>query len=204
MVSIFQQRKATKQLVWRARVVVYLVRQNYKNNRQIFKNVGQLISKAVDTKVTIEHIGSTAIPGMLGKNIVDVLVGVDDAKKIKKSAETLVKHGFFLGKNPDYKEHVFLASSENETVSGDVHIHIVIKNSDRYRQFILLRDFLLNNPNARKLYSDAKKRIIAKFGNDRERYKKEKSKFVSQLIKQVSDTEARKSNPRATRAKRTK
>ena len=89
--------------------------------------------------------------------------------------------GFYPGKN-NSGSYRFFANTEEETKSGDIHIHLSIINSDRYKDFLILKEYLLNNKEEVKNYSNMKKKII-EYGNDkREDYKKIKSEYVNKLL----------------------
>lgn len=66
--------------------------------------------------------------------------------------------------------------------SGDVHIHLVIMDTERYLEFIILRNYLLNNNEEAINYSNLKKEIIVKGTTDRREYKAIKSPYVTELL----------------------
>ena len=169
--------------------MVEIVKQNFRKNKEIFKSVKIKLEKYLDKSITIEHVGSTAIPNMYGKNIVDILIGAEDINEFKYIKKVLEKNNFYSSEKSKNNQYQFFASTMNETKNGDIHIHLVIKKTQRYKDFILLRSYLLNNKNKAKEYSDFKKSLIKNNIKDREEYKKIKSEYVSNLIKN-----ARKNN----------
>lgn len=66
--------------------------------------------------------------------------------------------------------------------SGDVHIHLVMMDTERYSEFIILRDYLINNDEEATNYSNLKKEIIDKGITDRREYKAIKSPYVTELL----------------------
>lgn len=66
--------------------------------------------------------------------------------------------------------------------SGDIHIHLVIMDTERYSEFIILRDYLLHNDEEAKEYSNLKKKIIDEGITDRRVYKATKSPYVTELL----------------------
>lgn len=132
----------------------------------------------------IEHIGSTAIPGVDGKGIIDILIGFENELQISEAVEVLLKNGYFSArKNLGRDDRVFMSSTEEDTTLRDVHLHIVLKNSTDFNNFIKVRDFLRQNPEEAKKYSELKYKIAKKTGYSREEYKKQKSKFIESIIK---------------------
>ena len=108
-----------------------------------FEQEAQRIREFLPEGATIEHVGSTAV-GIGGKNIVDILVGVNDEMEMKEAQEVLTIHGYFAGRDK-HAGRIFMASSEEETGEGDFHIHICLKESDMYKDMVILRDYLRKN-----------------------------------------------------------
>lgn len=122
--------------------MVELHRQNLKYNKKKYKEVKKILRTRINKNMPIEHIGSTILPNMYGKNIIDILVGVNEENEMDKYSDILIELGYFPG-NHNSGNYRFFASTKEETKMGDVHIHLVYIDSDRYRDFITLRDYLL-------------------------------------------------------------
>ena len=162
--------------------MVKIVKQNFRKNKKIFKSMQKQLKRDLNEEIQIEHVGSTAIPNMYGKNIVDILIGAEDINEFNYIERVLEKNGFYGSKKSKNKEYQFFASRTEETKGGDVHIHLTLKETQRYKDFILLRNYLLNNKNERVEYSNFKRNLINNKIDEREKYKKAKSEYVSKLI----------------------
>lgn len=79
-----------------------------------------------------------------------------------------------------------MASTEEDTTLGDTHLHLVLKNSKDFNDFIKVRDFLRQKPEEAKRYSELKYKIAEETGYDREAYKRQKSKLIEIILKAVS------------------
>jgi GrpB-like predicted nucleotidyltransferase (UPF0157 family) len=141
--------------------MVKLVKQNFLKNRKLYNNVKQKLIKKLNEDIPINHVGSTSIPNMYGKNIIDVLIGAKDDIQFRAIANMLIDEGYFASDAKD-KIYQFFSSTEKETGSGDTHIHLVISNTERYKEFLILKDYLLNNKSEALAYSNYKKEIIGK------------------------------------------
>ena len=130
--------------------------------------------------ISIEHVGSSAV-GIGGKNIVDILIGVSDEAEMKNVRDKLVKNGYFEG-NDSHSDRIFLASRKEETGDGDFHIHICPTSKDSYKDFIILRDFLISNPDVAKEYLEKKRKFAKEANFDRKKYKALKAEYVSKLL----------------------
>lgn len=165
--------------------MVELVKQNLSENKKIYNKKLMEIRKKIGDKYPIDHVGSTSIPYMYGKNIIDILIGVDNFDDLVKVTNELIEIGYCPGSSIDNPVCRFFANTDEETKSGDIHIHVVIKDTDRYEGFIILRDYLISNPQERREYCKVKKGILKKGINEREDYKKIKAKYVDNLLKRA-------------------
>lgn len=165
--------------------MVELVRQNKKVNTKLYNETLKKLRKVLGKEVPIDHVGSTSIPNMYGKNIIDILVGAENEEKLEELTIVLKNMGYYPGTNSTGMIYRFFASTEEETKSGDIHIHLVIINSDRYKDFLILKKYLLKNKEERKKYSDLKRKLIREGHFIRDDYKSIKSEYVSSLLERA-------------------
>lgn len=161
--------------------MVELEKQNLKMNTSIYKRKLKILKKELGKDTPIDHVGSTVLPNMYGKNIIDILVGARNIEELEIYANIIKKIGFYPGKN-NQGPYRFFANTKEETKKGDIHIHLALIDTDRYKDFLILKTYLLNNREERKKYSDLKKELIRDGNNLREDYKKKKALYVSNLL----------------------
>lgn len=162
--------------------MVELHYQNYNENKKKYNQVLEKLRTKINDNIPINHVGSTVLPDMYGKNIIDILIGVKK-EEINKYTNILIELGYFLGtNNSDYH---FFANTKEETASGDIHLHLVDIDTSRYKDFLILKDYLLNNKIERKKYSEFKKKIISDGYKERKDYKIIKSKYVEALLEKA-------------------
>lgn len=142
----------------------------------------RLLSFLPDTLI-VEHVGSSAV-GIGGKNIIDILIGVSDQNKMLMVRDILKENGYFEG-HDSHGDRIFLASSKNETGDGDFHIHICPITCNSYKGFILLRDFLISNPEKGKEYYNKKIEFANKAGFNRQKYKTLKSQYLTKVLSEI-------------------
>lgn len=145
-----------------------------------FKLEREHLLKVLPSPVQIEHVGSTAV-GIGGKNIIDILIGVSSRALMNQVRDILVKNGYFEG-NDTHLDRFFLASKTSETGEGDFHVHICPIDEDSFKDFIILRDYFIKNPNIAKEYESKKYEFAKMAGYDRKRYKALKSEYVSNIL----------------------
>ena len=142
----------------------------------------RLLSFLPDTLI-VEHVGSSAV-GIGGKNIIDILIGVSDQDEMLRIRDILKENGYFEG-HDSHGDRIFLASSKNETGDGDFHIHICPITCNSYKDFILLRDFSISNPEKSKEYYNKKIEFANKAGFNRQKYKTLKSQYLTKVLSEI-------------------
>ncbi len=140
------------------------------------KNLLQtLIGKYV---MDIQHIGSTSIPEMIAKPIIDIGISIVEFEKGKECIKLIESLGYkYKGENEIPRRHYF--------VKGDTrthHIHMLEYNSEEWKNHIIFRDFLIKNPQIAKKYIQLKKELAKKFRNDRLSYSNGKSEFIEHIL----------------------
>ena len=150
-----------------------------------FKSEKQRLLSFLSDTIIIEHVGSSAV-GIGGKNIIDILIGVSGRDEMLRVRDILKANGYFEG-HDSHDDRIFLASNENETGYGDFHIYICPTTSNSYKDFILLRDFLISNSEKSKEYYNKKIEFANKAGFDRQKYKTLKSQYLTKLLSEIKN-----------------
>lgn len=168
--------------------MVVIVQQNLIKNQRQFAVVKRRLLELLGDDVVIEHVGSTAVPGLVGKNIIDIVIGVRASSDVVMISQRLVQAGWFVGQKCDV-DYCFLASRQEETIAGDVHLHLALVGSQRYRQFVEIRNFLRHNPDWRQRYNQVKAQLVRELRVDRATYKQLKSQFVEQMLAEITQNQ---------------
>lgn len=135
--------------------------------------------------IQVEHVGSTALPGTIGKGILDVLLiceSVDEQGHIK---DVLVANGYIQGelnKVPDGR--LFFVNHPGKTEAGDLHLHLVVKGSNNL-QSLIFRDYLLDHPDELKKYNQEKQKLAQLTHNSRYDYAVNKATFIEDLMRRI-------------------
>jgi GrpB-like predicted nucleotidyltransferase (UPF0157 family) len=136
-----------------------------------------LIADALgDLAAAIEHVGSTAVPGLGAKPIVDIMVGVRSLAEGEKCVGLLEELGY------EYKGEFGIPGRlyfRRLTDGNRSHqIHMVEIGSDFWERHLLFRDYLRENPREARDYYELKLRLVGEFGSDREGYTEAKTEFI--------------------------
>lgn len=132
----------------------------------------------------VYHVGSTAVPGLGGKGIIDILIGIDNWEQATEIIESLKKIGF-LHIHLKEKGRIFLSKNTGLSLTN-VHIHIAIKQSKEYKELLSFRDYLRENKEKAKNYFNLKKEWLKKSEGNRKIYEELKSKYINKIIKFIS------------------
>ena len=147
-----------------------------------FECEAKRIRSVLGDDVTIEHVGSSAAL-IGGKNIVDILVGVEDFSAGLGVGMKLLGIGYHLG-NISEDDRIFMASREGETQAGDFHVHICAKGLAEYTKMLRFRDYLRMNRDVALEYEKMKKVFAKEAGYDRKKYKELKGEYVGRLVEE--------------------
>ena len=164
--------------------MVELEIQNFENNKEQYKQKSEELRNILGN-APIDHVGSTAIPDMCGKNIIDILVGAKDQNEFEIFKKRISGLGYYASQNSKTEIYQFFASRQGETGAGDTHVHLVVMGTDRYEDFLTLRNYLLENKQEAIDYANCKKDLIKRGITDRKEYRATKSLYVSSLIERA-------------------
>ena len=151
--------------------------------KDIFQNESEKIANILKCNYLIEHIGSTSVPGLDGKGVIDIMLVFNNIEEVNLAALILKNKYFLSNDGVNRKDRIFLTSSgDKESNEGDIHLHLVTKDNNDYLNAILFRDYLLQHPKTKQEYIDLKYKIFQKVDGDRAEYTKQKSDFIKDII----------------------
>ena len=129
----------------------------------------------------VEHIGSTAVPGLPAKPIIDILLIVRDSGDESLYLPTLLEKGYQLRvREPDFHEHRMLRTPEK-----DVHIHVFSKGSPEIDRYLDFRNWLRGHPEDRDAYADLKQTLAKRDWDDMNAYADAKTGFIEAILKKA-------------------
>ena len=139
----------------------------------------------------IEHFGSTAVPGLSAKPIIDILVEVSSLEDTKKQIVPILDaEGYeyfwrpaFGNDGPPYYAWFIKRNSEGKRTH---HIHMVEEDSELWDR-LYFRDYLRQFPTEAKRYDELKRKLSEEYSNDRVKYTEEKSDFTLSVTKKAKE-----------------
>ena len=134
-----------------------------------------------DDAIDIQHIGSTAIPAIKAKPIIDIAVGVTDFDRIISYNEQLQKEGIFY-RGSDVEHQLLYVMGDMESDTRTHHIHIVKWNGIEWKNYIHFRDYLNANENVALCYQKLKEELESKYADDRVAYTNGKQDMIDTIL----------------------
>jgi GrpB-like predicted nucleotidyltransferase (UPF0157 family) len=126
----------------------------------------------------VEHIGSTSVPGLAAKPVIDVLVVVPDSADESAYLKPLEKAGYVLRvREPDWNEH-----RRFRTPDKDVHVHIYSAGCREIERNLIFRDWLRGNVGDRVRYEKLKRELARHAWPDMNAYAEAKTDVIESII----------------------
>ena len=127
----------------------------------------------------IEHIGSTSVPGLGAKPVIDIMVGVERLGDVEPRVPTLEGLGYEYV--PEYEaqlpERRYFRKPRIRPRTH--HVHIVERGSTFWTRHLLFRDYLRRHPDVADDYYRLKRQLAARLGGDGVAYTEAKSQFIA-------------------------
>ena len=135
----------------------------------------------------VEHFGSTAVPHLIAKPTIDILVEIPEGEHIKnKIIEIMTSNGYSHVPGP---KHLMIVKGYTPGgFKGQCHhIHMVPKKDDGFWDRLYFRDYLIANPSVASEYAELKKDLAAKYKHDRDEYTKAKTEFIKKVTRDAKN-----------------
>jgi GrpB-like predicted nucleotidyltransferase (UPF0157 family) len=135
---------------------------------------GRIRAALAGLPADVEHIGSTAVPGLAAKPIVDVVVAVDDITAEEDYLDALLAAGYELRVREPGHRLV-------RTPARDVHVHIYQRQDPAVAGYLLLRDHLRSDAADRALYESTKRALLERTWSDMNDYADAKTDVIESI-----------------------
>jgi GrpB-like predicted nucleotidyltransferase (UPF0157 family) len=128
----------------------------------------------------LQHYGSTAIPGLVAKPIIDMMAPVASLDEADVLGDQLTKVGYSKIDAGFLKRRFFRKETEDSEVA--YHLHLVVSSTWPLKNELLLRDWLIQHPDIAHAYEMLKVKLAAEYGDDMPRYTKGKTSFLRRVV----------------------
>ncbi|HSX35908.1 MAG TPA: GrpB family protein [Patescibacteria group bacterium] len=128
----------------------------------------------------IEHVGSTSVPGLAAKPLIDIIATVQSLADYKQAIAPLEHLGYEYMPERVFVDRVFFPKGPQD--NRTYHLSLVEKGSAQWNDTLLFRDYLRNHPKKCQEYQDLKMRLATQYAGDRISYTKGKEAFIKNLL----------------------
>jgi GrpB-like predicted nucleotidyltransferase (UPF0157 family) len=147
--------------------------------KELFTEEKQSLEGAIGNNIVeIEHIGSTSIPGMISKPIIDIAIAIYNFEEDKVCIAPFKQLNYeYKGEFGIPRRYYFVKGTQRR-----FHLHLNEILSEHWINHIFFRDYLIKHPNKAKQYADLKNKLAQQFKSDREAYTVGKSSFIEKIL----------------------
>ena len=139
---------------------------------------GAILAAVGPSALGIEHIGSTAVPGLAAKPIIDIMLGIHRLEEAPALYEPLAALGYEYA--PEFEELIperrFFRKGPAECRT--YHLHLVELRDDFWLRHVLFREYLRRHADAARDYEQLKRKLAAEYADNRPAYTEAKTTFI--------------------------
>jgi GrpB-like predicted nucleotidyltransferase (UPF0157 family) len=137
--------------------------------------------KLGEAVLDVEHIGSTSIPGMIAKPVLDFLVAIPSIDDYEQFIVPLKELGYeFRRDNRQSQDHILFVKGPEDLRTH--YLKLTEKDTEFWKEHILFRDYLINHPDAAKKYKQLKETLQKSHISSRATYTEAKAEFIQRII----------------------
>ena len=144
----------------------------------------------IKSDLRVEHVGSTAVPGLSARPILDIDIVVKTEKEAKDLVEALEELGYIYDEDKDIKGvEVFVRSLNDVPLMYEHHskwlphhLFVCLEDSLAYRNHVAVKDYLMKHEEAIEEYNALKVALSHKYPHDIEKYIHEKTPFITRIL----------------------
>jgi GrpB-like predicted nucleotidyltransferase (UPF0157 family) len=129
----------------------------------------------------VEHVGSTSVPGLVAKPIIDILLAVANSADEASYVPALEAAGYVLRiREPDWYEHRLFKGPDT-----NINLHVFTQGSEEIRKTLMLRDWLRTNKADRELYARSKRDLASKKWKYVQNYADAKTEVIEGILERA-------------------
>ena len=150
-----------------------------------FAEIAASVSNALGPlALAIEHVGSTSVPGLAAKPIIDIDIAVGDQHAVQEAIRLLAVLGY------EHRGDLGVPGREAFSIPPGAiphHLYVCTSDNPEFKRHLAFRDRLRSHRGIAERYGDLKRRLAAQFGNDREGYTAAKTGFIEQVLSEIRE-----------------
>jgi GrpB-like predicted nucleotidyltransferase (UPF0157 family) len=158
---------------------------------KLYEEKKKIIMKAIGSRIkAIEHFGSTSVPGLGAKPIIDILAGVESLDIANECVEILKEQLHIIDVNdcPEDSEWFYcIGDRKRPEDHNTIHLHLALYPSKFWNKHLRFRNLLRSHPDIAQAYYELKKDLAIKFRTERLAYCDAKTTFIESILEQYKN-----------------
>jgi len=157
---------------------------------KIFEDIKCFLCNVLPHEIEVEHVGSTAVVGLAGKGIIDLMI-VTKREHMEETVKLLELKGYRYNPNGGRPPERLFVSGPYRYKGKELHIHIHITffGSKEHEDKLLFRDYLKRHPGEAGRYYELKKQWSIEAGSDGSKYTEFKTSYVNEVLEKARKEE---------------
>lgn len=143
--------------------------------RRIAKALGPLV-------VSIEHVGSTAVPGLSAKPVLDIVLGVRRVRTHAGLDLQLSRIGYRRRPTEHGNDVLYIKGPESDRTA---YLHVVRHGGALWKKYVGFRDWMRDHPGDARDYASLKRKLQRSFADDRTKYTIGKHRFITRILRRI-------------------
>ena len=149
--------------------------------KNLFKTEARAIATILGSNaIDIHHIGSTSIPNIYAKPIIDILVAVKEIDRVDSKSSSMENLGYQAMGEFGIEDRRFFRKHNSSGIRTH-HVHIFPANSPQIKRHLAFRDYIIAHPASAEQYSNLKRQLAQQYPHDIESYMDGKDAFIKDI-----------------------
>jgi GrpB-like predicted nucleotidyltransferase (UPF0157 family) len=145
----------------------------------------RIVAEIGDLVLDVQHVGSTAIPNLAAKPIIDIAIAVSDESVIPEITKRLENIGYmYRGDGGQHGGHLLVKEREPDVRTH--HVHIVARDDEQWQNYLGFRDILRGDERLRTQYVTVKHELKQHYSDNREAYTSGKHEFIAGVLQRLN------------------
>lgn len=165
------------------RKIVVVPHENHWSEK--FQMEAERLKTAMPETVKIHHIGSTSVPGLAAKPIIDMIMEVESIERVDRWNERFIELGYIVkGENGISGRRFFIHGTEEKRL---YHLHVFEKGNPEIVRHLAFRDYMMAHCEEAEAYATLKKELVEKYTYDGTLYTEGKNEFVRNVDEKAKE-----------------
>lgn len=161
---------------------IVVLRAHNRKWRQAYERERIKLERVLKSAIDIQHVGSTAIPGIKAKPVIDIVVGLPTLNEALEYRRSLERIGYVFQPRVPKEQAFFVRGPERRRT---VYLHLVRYGGKRWIECVRFRNALRADPRLARRYEMLKQKLASQYADNRQAYTAGKAAFIRGVLQRV-------------------